>query len=150
MVFGLLKKIAGGAAREVSAEYGQSRDFLEAVCAAAALVAWADGELEQSERTKVVNLIQNHPTLGKIYKQDVIEQTANTMFSRGKDSSGRQLLARELDDLKGKPNGTQMSEDVYLLALDIASADGDVAEQETVVLQKIATRLGVDVSKFDF
>jgi tellurite resistance protein TerB len=149
-MFGILKKMVGGATREVAAEYGQNKDFLEAVCAAASLVAWADGELEQSEKTKVVALIANHQTLGKLYKQDIIEQTASTMFSRGKDKSGRQQLARELDDLKGKPNGSQMAEDVYLLASDIAMADGTLEDEEQVVLEKIANRLGVDPKKFDF
>lgn len=149
-MFNVLKRMAGGAAREVAAEYGQNKDFLEAVCAAASLVAWADGDLEQSEKTKVVALIQNHPTLGKLYKADAIEQVAATMFTRGKDKSGRQLLARELDDLKGKPNGTQMAEDVYLLASDIAMADGELEPQEEEVLKKLAQRLGVDASKFEF
>lgn len=149
-MFNFLKRAVGGAAREVQAEYGQSKDFLEAVCAASALVGWADGELDQSEKTKTVAVITNHPALGKIYKVDVIEQTANTMFSRGKDKSGRQLLARELDDLKGKPNGIQMAEDVFLIASDIAAADGNVGPEEEEILKKLAARLGVDASKFEF
>lgn len=149
-MFKMFKKALGGAAREVSAEYGQNKDFLEAVCAAASLVAWADGDLEQSEKTKVVSLIQSHPTLGTLYMADQIEQCAQTMFTRGKDKSGRQLLARELDDLKGKPNGQQMAEDVYLLAVDISMADGEVEPQEEEVLKKLATRMGVDASKFEF
>jgi tellurite resistance protein TerB len=150
MVWNVLKRAIGGATREVSAEYGQNKDFLEAVCAAASLVAWADGDLEQSEKTKVVSLIQSHPTLGTLYKADQIEQCAQTMFTRGKDKSGRQLLARELDDIKGKPNGSQMAEDVYLLATDIAMADGEMEPQEEETLKKLAQRMGVDASKFEF
>lgn len=150
MVFGVLKRIAGSATREVKAEYGESKDFLEAVCATAALVAAADGEIEESERRKVVSLITNHATLGKLYKSSDIEATAETMFKRAKDASGRQQLARELDDIKERPNGGQMAEDVYLLALDIANADGEVEPEEDKVLKKIAGRLGVDAGKFDF
>ncbi|WP_286202112.1 TerB family tellurite resistance protein [Ochrobactrum sp. SFR4] len=43
-----------------------------------------------------------------------------------------------------------MAEDVYLIALDIANADGEVEPEEDAVLKKIAARLGVDTSKFDF
>jgi tellurite resistance protein TerB len=149
-MFGALKKAFSGAAREVSAEYGQNKDFLEAVCAAAALVAAADGDIEDSEKRKLVALISNHATLSKLYKQTDIETTADAMFRRAKEASGRQQLARELDDVKGKPNGAQMAEDVYLLALDIANADGEVEPQEDAVLKKIAGRLGVDAGKFDF
>lgn len=150
MVFNFLKRVAGGAAREVKAEYGQNKDFLEAVCAATSLVGWADGDLDQSEKSKAIALITNHPTLGKLYNTNEIEAVANTMFSRGKDKSGRQLLARELDDLRGKPNGAQMAEDVFLLASDIAGADGNVGPEEEEVLKKLATRMGVDASKFEF
>ena len=154
MVFGALKRAfgaaAGGVVKELSAEYGANTDFLEAVCAAAALVAASDGEIEPGERTKIIALVQKHPQLGKLYNLSIIEQTAEKMFQRAGDASGRQGLARELDDIKGRPNGQTMGEDVYLVALDVASADGEVEPQEEVVLKKIAARLGVDASKFDF
>lgn len=149
-MFGALKKAFASGAKEIKADYSENKDFLEAVCAASALVAAADGDIEESERRKVVSIITNHSTLSKIYQQNVIEQTADTMFKRAKDSSGRQQLARELDDIKTRANGAQMAEDVYLIALDIANSDGEVEPEEEVVLKKIAARLGIDTSKFDF
>lgn len=149
-MFGALKKAFGAGAREIKAEYGENKDFLEAVCAASALVAAADGDIEESERRKVVSIISNHSTLSKLYQSNVIEATAETMFKRAKDASGRQSLAREMDDIKSRPDGAQMAEDVYLIALDIANADGEVEPAEDAVLKKIAARLGIDTSKFDF
>lgn len=149
-MFGLLKRAVTAGATEVKAEYGENKDFLEAVCAAVALVAAADGDIEETERRKAVSIITNHSTLGKLYKQNDIESVSEAMFKKAKDSSGRQQLARELDDIKARPNGAQMAEDVYLIAVDIANADGEVEPEEDVVLKKIAARLGVDASKFDF
>lgn len=149
-MFGALKKAFGAGAKEISAQYSQNTDFLEAVCAASALVANADGDIEESEKRKVVSIIVNHSVLGKLYQQPMIEQTADRMFKLAKDSSGRQQLARELDDVKGRPDGAKMAEDVYLIAVDIANADGEVEPQEKVVLDKLSARLGVDVTKFDF
>lgn len=149
-IFGLGKKILGGAAREVKADYSGNKDFLEGVCAASALIAAADGDIEESERRKVVSLITNHSTLSKIYNSKQVEDTAELMFKRAKDSSGRQQLARELDDVKSKADGRQMAEDIYLIAKDIAESDGEVEPQEAVVLKKIADRLGVDASNFEF
>lgn len=149
-MFGALKKAFGAGAREIKAEYGENKDFLEAVCAASALVAAADGDIEESERRKVVSIISNHSTLSKLYQTNVIEATAETMFKRAKDASGRQSLAREMDDIKSRPDAAQMAEDVYLIALDIANADGEVEPAEDAVLKKIAARLGIDASKFDF
>jgi tellurite resistance protein TerB len=149
-MFGALKRAFKGATREVAAEYGQNKDFLEAVAAAVALVAAADGDIEDTEKRSAIRIIGNNPTLSKLYKTQDIEQTLETMFKRAKDASGRVQLARELDDIKSKENSASMSEDVYLTALDIASADGEVDEKELAVLSKIANRLGVDTSKFDF
>ena len=85
-----------------------------------------------------------------MYDRNTIEQTADQMFKRAKDSSGRQQLARELDDIKGKENGVQMAEDVYLIAVDVSMSDGQAEPEEIEVLKKIANRLGVDTSKFEF
>ncbi|MRN43436.1 MULTISPECIES: tellurite resistance TerB family protein [unclassified Brucella] len=150
MVFGKIKSVFGAGAKQIKAEYGENKDFLEAVCAASALVAAADGDISESERRKVVSIITNHSELSKIYQGNVIEQTAEKMFKLAKDRSGRQQLARELDDIKGRPNGPKMAEDAYLVACDIADADGEVSKEEEDVLKKIADRLGLDPSKFDF
>lgn len=151
-MFGLktLKSAFGAGAKEIKAEYGENKDFLEAVLAASALVAAADGDIEDSERRKVTAIITGHAQLSKLYQANVIEQTAEVMFKRAKDSSGRQQLARELDDIKTRPNGMQMAEDAYLIALDIAMSDGEIEPAEADVLKKIAARLGVDTSKFEF
>lgn len=149
-IFSAIKKAVSSGAREISADYGQNKDFLEAVCASAALVANADGSIEDAERNKAIQLVSNHSVLSKMYQRDVIEQTLDIMLKRAKDASGRQALARELDDIKGKPNGTAMAEDVYLVAVDIANADGSVSPEEEAIMKKIANRLGVDTSKFDF
>lgn len=149
-MFGSIKRALGAGAREVKADYSQNKDFLEAVCAGAALVAAADGSIDDDEKRKTISLIQNNATLSKLYKTDVIEQTAETMFKRAKDASGRNSLARELDDLKGRPDAKQMAEDVYLVALDVAGASGGIDEKEAEVLKKLASRLGVDASQFDF
>jgi len=149
-IFGALKKAIASGVKEVSSEYGKTDDFLNAVCSSSALVANADGVIEDSERTKAISLIRNHSTLSKLYSGDKIEETTDRMLKLSKDKSGRQELARYIDKVRGLENGKAMSEDVYLVAADIASADGSVAPEEEAVLKKIADRLGVDPSKFEF
>lgn len=149
MVFGLLKKVAGGAAREVSAEYSGNRDFLEGCCAAAAIIAAADGDIETSEVSEITKLLTNHATLGKTYSQRDIEECAQTMLKRATTTSGKLALNRELDDIKGRQNAAQMAEDIYAIALDVSLADGEVEEAEAAKLKQLAAKLGVDASKFD-
>lgn len=149
MVFGVIKRAFKSGANEIKADYSENKDFLEAICAASALVAIADGDLEESERRKVVSVVTNHAKLSQFYQQNVIEQTTETMFKRAKDRSGRIQLYRELDDIKSRPGAAQMAEDIFAVALDIAEADGEIEPEEEEVLKKIAERIGVDPSKFD-
>lgn len=148
--FGAFKRGAKGAVREVAAEYGQNKDFLEGVCAVAALVAAADGDIEDAEKRKAVSIIQEHPTLGKLYQSTEIENTANAMFTRAKSVSGRQQLAREIQEVKTKPNAGTMAEDIYLVGVDIAQADGELEDKEREVLKKVAGLLSLDPTKFEF
>lgn len=149
-MFGALKKAFKAGTTEIKAEYAENKDFLEAVCAAVALVANADGSIDETERTKALSIVGNHAQLSKLYKREDIEKCLEMMFKRAKDASGRQQLARELDDIKSRDNAAQMAEDIYLVAADIAAADGNVGEDEKAVLAKIAKRIGVDVSRFEF
>lgn len=142
--FGGLKKALAAGSREVKAEYAQNKDFLEAACAVVALVSYADGDLEASERDKAKKVIGSHSQLSKLYKTDDIESTMETMFKRADSFSGRQQLLRELDDIKGR--GT-MGEDCYLIGLDIAHADGELEEAEAKVLTTIAGRMDIDLKK---
>lgn len=150
MAFGFLKRVAKGAAREVSAEYSKNKDFLEACCAGAALIAAADGSISDVEKRSAASVVTRNPTLGKLYQHAEIEQCIATMLDRAGSASGRQALVRELGDIKSSPNAPQMAEDVYLIAVDVAGADGETGEKEKAALGKLAAILNVDPSKFEF
>lgn len=147
---GMKKALGAGAAAastELKAKYSENKDFLEAVCAAVALVAAADGEIEDSEVGAIQRLVAGNDKLGSIYQPHEINAVATTMLAQAKTASGKAQLARQLDDIK---NNASMCEDTYLIALDIAMADGELEPEEEAVLKKIATRLNVDPKKFEF
>ena len=150
-MFGAFKKAVGAAlgagSKEIQARYSQNKDFLEAVCAGVALVAAADGEIEDSERGAILRLVGGNETIKAIYKPHEISECAERMLDKATTMSGKQQLARELSDIKGN---TQMCEDVYLIANDIAYADGELEEPEKVVLAKIAKMLNVNADAFQF
>lgn len=142
------KSVFAAGAKELSKEYGNSPIFLKGVCASCALVAWADGSLEKSEKDAAISVISNHSELSKLYDRPTIERTLAAALDHGTTATGKQELARDLDAIKAA--GGSMADDVYLVAVDVAGADGNVADQEKEVLKKIANRLGVDPSKFEF
>lgn len=142
-MFGKLKNKLLGSVNKVSG----NTDFLEAVCAAAALTAAADGEISDSEVEMTVKTVSSNPTLSKAFSQREIEKTIDGMLKRVQAGrSGRMGLYKEIDDIA--PNG-EFAETVYLCALDVAESEGGIDEKEKEVLGKIASRLGVNPSSFD-
>jgi tellurite resistance protein len=127
-------------------KYSGNKDFLEAVCAAGAIVAAADGTVEDSEIVACVEMAANNEKLRAAYSQGEIEECMDRMLKRAKTVSGRAGLNRELDDCA--KSELTMREDIVLAALDVAMADGSIGPAEKSAIDKIASRLGVNPDKF--
>ena len=142
-MFGAFKKRLSGSV----AKFSGKKDFLEAVCAACALVAAADGNVSDDEVATTIKTILAHPDLSGAFPSREIETTADAMLKRAAAGrSGRMGLYKEIDDIA---NDADMSETVYVTALDVAEADGSIGDKEKEVLAKIASSLKVDTKKFD-
>ncbi len=119
-------------------------DFLEAVCAAAALVAAADGEIDDKEIAAALQAVKSNPKLAQAFKQSEIEKTMDAMLKRAQSGRvGRASLLKELTDVK---KDADFSDTAYLTALDVADADGNISSQEKAVLANIAKTLNVSAS----
>lgn len=151
-IFTALKTAFASGAKELNKEYGKTNDFLAGVTASCALVIYADGTAEESEKKKAMDVLTGHTQLASLYPRQNIESALSSALSHAQTASGKQELARQLDAILMLPNGKQMAEDVYLVALDCASANSrhEVGEDEQRVLDKLAKRLSVDPSKFEF
>lgn len=133
-----LKDKIGGAIKKLSGR----QDFLEAVCASAALVAAADGEITDSEIKTSISVISSNPTLSSAFKATAIEKCADAMLKRAQAGrTGRFGLYKEIDDIA---KDATMAETVYLCALDVAESDGSIGDAERKVLREIAKRCGVN------
>lgn len=125
-------------------KFSGRKDFLEAVCASSALVAAADGEITDDEIKKSILVISSNPTLSQAFKSSEIEKCADAMLKRAQAGrTGRMGLFKEIDDVSGDSN---LAETVYLCALDVAEADGNVGDAEKKTLREIAKRCGVNES----
>lgn len=151
-IMSALKNAFASGAKELNKEYGKTEDFLKGVTASCALVAYADGTLEDSEKKKAMEVLTGHSQLSSLYQRNQIENALNSALSHAQTASGKQELARQLDAVLALPNGSQMAEDVYLVAVDVASSNthNSIGEAEQKVLDKLANRLHVDASKFEF
>lgn len=123
-------------------------DLLEGIAAAAALVAAADGEIEDEEVGAILDALTNHPTLSKAFKVSEIERVADTMLKRAKGgAAGRLGLMREIEEAKGR-SSTEEIEMLLVIAIDVSAADGEVEKEEKVVLTKIANKLGLNLNSY--
>lgn len=142
-MFGKLKSILSGAGNRVAGR----TDILEAVCASAALVAAADGNIDDGEVAAALGVVNNNEVLSAAFDAGTIERTMDKMLKRAQGGfSGRAGLYKEIDDIGGKDFADR--EITYLIALDVAHADGEVGDKEKKTLDQIATRLKVDPSKY--
>jgi len=144
-----LKKAFTSAVNELNANYSKDDDFLKAVCASCALIANADGNIEDSERKAAIDVLTGHEQFSKLYTTAQVSAMLNHSLDQSKTTTGKQELSRALMRVLEKPDSVQMAEDVYAVAKDVASV-GDIGPEEEVVLGKIAKLLRVDTSKFLF
>lgn len=140
-MFGFLKNKAAEATKKFSGR----TDFLEAVCAAAALVAAADGEIEDGEIKATIKAVAANKTLSAGFDQKTIEQVMEKMLNRaGGGRVGRSGLWDEVAEVVKDP---EMAEAVVLTALDVAEGDGEIEPAEKVVLDRLAKIANVDLNR---
>ncbi|WP_216330645.1 TerB family tellurite resistance protein [Rhizobium sp. X9] len=127
-------------------KYSGRKDFLEAVCAASALVAAADGDISDAEVGQTINAITSNAQLSAAFKTAEIERTADAMLKRAQGGRvGRAGLYKEIEDIKADHD---MGETVLLSALDVAD-HGGIDAKEREVLAKIASTLGLNLANYD-
>lgn len=134
-------KLTGASARMTG-----RTDVLEAVCAAAALVSAADGDIEDAEVEATTKAVSTNPILSGAFSNTQINQTIDKMLKRAETGrAGRMGLYKEIEDIS---SDNDMAELVLLTALDIADSDGELEPAEEKVIEKIAQKLGLDAKKY--
>lgn len=141
----MFAKLFGKKAEAAVQKFSGRTDFLEAVCAGAALVAAADGEIEDAEVTATVKAVKANKALAQGFDSPTIDKTINTMLDRaGGGRVGRAGLRKEIMEVSKDP---EMAEAVVLTMLDVAEADGEVEPAEQKLLESIAKDLGIDLNR---
>ncbi|QVW56150.1 hypothetical protein pEaSNUABM6_00006 [Erwinia phage pEa_SNUABM_6] len=137
-MFGMFKKRANRAVTDI--KKFEKRDLAQAVVNAAYLVAYADGELEASEKAKIEQVLRANPVLANF--QGELNQIAATIIAQleADIGIGRRAALREISDVKGDQ---RECEDVLDVAIAIAKADGEIEPEEEAVLKQIAEALGL-------
>lgn len=123
-------------------------DLLEGICAMAALVAIADGEIEDSEVEAALGALTSHATLGEAFTSAQIEAAFDKQLKRAKGGiAGKLSLKREIEEAKSK-NTAEELEMAYVIAIDTSMADGTMEPEEKKVLEDLGKRLGLNLSSY--
>ena len=139
-------KLFGNRAKEAVNKFSGSTDFLEGLCAACALVAAADGEIDDKEFDMTLRVIQGNTAIAAGFNNSQIEQAFSRMQKNTGTRSGKSLLKNEIREVLDRDKTGQMGLAIALAALDVADSGG-ISESETVVLKDICQLTGQNFDK---
>lgn len=125
----------------VEAAAARSVDFMEAIIAAGALMAYADGEMAAAERRRLLQMVRETPMLASFSHREIARELAEHEANFHYDPEVAQLMAREkLVPLAGNAR-------LALLVVDagrrLIAADGVAHPAEYRALAEITDALGL-------
>lgn len=118
----------------------ENRDLMEAIVAAAVLVAYADGDCSTQELTKLQDIIESNDNLKHFGSE--IGQTIDKyslMYESGKRLAKVKLM-KEITDVAAEE---EQKIEAFIIAIEIADADGEIDEDELKILTEIGRALGL-------
>ncbi len=119
-------------------------DFMEALIAAGALIAHADGEMAGLERRRLLGLVRNHAILSVFSREQIVDEVAMHEANFRLDPEVAQILAREkLAQIAGQ---SRLARLVVNACREIVPADGVLHPAEYRVLGEIQAMLGLSLA----
>lgn len=142
-LFGKLFKTGAKAAEAV--KKFENKDLVEATVASALLIAAADGKIEDEEVLKLQEVIEAMPSMQNFQSEISVLVDKYSKLLKAGFMLGKIQLMREIKECK---HSETEAEDIIVVALTIASADGEMENEEVAVLKDICKALGVAPSQF--
>lgn len=125
----------------------KNETFLQAVCAACAKIAVADGTIDPVEKQKMMGFMQHSDEL-KVFDFDKITAAFGDVAKKFEFDIGigNAEALKIIGRVKDKPEQARM---VVRVAIAIGSSDGNFDEHEQRAVREICTELGLDPADFD-
>ena len=124
-----------------------NQNILEAIVAGSLLVAAADGEIEKNELDKLEKLLTNNDSLSAFKPAEIRKLIDRyTGILEADFRVGKLKLMKEIADIS---DDADQGEEVFVNALAIAEADGEIEPGELAVLKEIGRTLGINLSTYD-
>lgn len=143
-MFGKLKEKLAGASNRLNGK----TDLLEGICAAGVVIGAADGDFSDDEGQVLLDRLLNHETISISFSSTQIETAFDKQLKRAKQGmSGRLGLIREIEDVKAKAT-TEDREMLLMIAIDVATADGEIDAAERKALDRVGQAIGLDPARY--
>ena len=129
-----------------SAKAVAKQNVLEGIVAAQILVAGASGSIDKKELETVNKLLDTNDSLNAFSKSD--KQRLVSKYSQMVETNylvGKTKLLREIAEVANNPED---AEDIFVNAIAIAQADGDLEANEAKILVEIGNTLGLELNDY--
>lgn len=124
----------------------QNRNVMEAIVAGALLTAAADGTIERSETDKLTKLLQANDLLEAFRGRELTKTISRYENILDADFGiGKKKMLDEIADIADNDDHAQ---EVLLTMLAIAKADGEIEDEERVVIMEVCRALRLDPKEY--
>lgn len=124
----------------------KNKDLLEAICAACAIVANADGNISDSEKQKMAGYLGRSQDLKVFNMSEVIDRFNHYVANYDFDIViGKQEALRAISKIKSKP---EVGRVLIGVCCAIGTADGDFDENEKIAVREICNVLSLPAGEF--
>jgi tellurite resistance protein TerB len=125
----------------------RNRSFMEAVVAACAMVAAADGTVSSDEKQKMAGFIRNSDELKHFSMPEVIAYFEKVIGNFEFDAEiGRAEALKVIGRLRGNEEQARI---MVRVACAIGASDGNFDDDERAVVRSICVELGLKPADFD-
>lgn len=143
----MLGKLFSKKSKEAAANVKKmaNKDLAEGLVGACLLVAAADGEIEPEEIANLTAQLEAHPALSD-YGPEIGKMVDN--FTASLETGfliGKTRIMREIGDCT---HDEKEAEDIFVAAITIAQADGEVEPEEVTILKEIGRALNLKVENY--
>lgn len=145
--FDSLKSAASKATSDITDQFNRikNKDVMEAVVAGCTYVAYADGNVSSSEKTKMLGFLQHTECL-KMYKTDEVVNAFNKYS--GKFDFDSSIGKSETLAALGKVKDQEERKLVVRACVIIANSDGNFDESEKKVIREICSVYSLNPSEY--
>lgn len=142
-MFGFFKKKK--AAVSITLHKVENRDLMEAIVAGSILVAYADGDCSSEELQKLGDVIAANDNLAHFGSE--IGKTIDK-YSAMYEAGSRLAKVKLMKEIKDVECDEEQKIEAFIIAIEVADADGEIDEKEMAVLKDIGKQLGLNPENY--